>query len=313
MSEEATRIEMIFRCSKCRNWFTTKIYSEHPVCPECNGSADYIASKALLDTAIRFNPDHDDSIETETLPLPRKTSVPEVTAEPEVITDAELTAKPKLPSKLVSRPKNIIDWSKWDHLLGSKPDSALAKDIGCHASSVFTRRKKLGVPVNPTGKAMRERMNSKNYDWSKIDPLLGNESDAAIEKITGVNVNAIAKRRKILGISPKYEYSKVDWSKWDHLLGTMTDKDLADQIGCKHTSVYYRRTKLQVEPSRYTKTPDWELIDPYLGKAPDSSLAKKFRCTSYRISQRREKLGIPRWRAKQRDTKSKEVLLKFCN
>lgn len=284
MSEEATRIEMIFRCSKCRNWFATKIYSEHLVCPECHGSADYIASRALLDTVIMFNPDHEDSVET--LPFPQKTS------------------KQALSSKPASRPKNIIDWSKWDHLLGSKPDSALAKDIGCHPSSVFTRRKKLGVPVNPSGKAMREQMNSKNYDWSRLDPLLGTESDISIAKTTGVNNNIIAKRRKRLGIPGKFEHMKIDWSNWDHLLGTMPDTELANKIGCKYFSVSYRRTKLNIESFSHSNQPDLEQIDPYLGKIPDTSLAKKFRCTSYFIRQRREELGISRWRAKQRDTES---------
>jgi hypothetical protein len=175
----------------------------------------------------------------------------------------------------------------------------LAKEIGSHASSVWSRRNKLGISVNSTGKAIREGMNSKNYDWSKIDPLLGTDSDLAIERITGVNNNIIAKRRKLLGIPSKYEYLNIDWSKWDYFLGTMTDRELAEQIGCKSTSVYYRRTKLNIKSARYTNNPDWKKIDPYLGKATDRSLAEMFECTICRINTRRKKLGIPKYSPKK--------------
>jgi hypothetical protein len=100
---------------------------------------------------------------------------------------------------------------------------------------------------------------------------------------------------------------KIDWSNWDHLLGSMPDTELANKIGCKYFSVSYRRTKLNIESFTHSNQPDLEQIDPYLGKVPDTSLAKKFRCTSYFIRQRRKELGISRWRAKQRDTESKEV------
>ena len=39
-----------------------------------------------------------------------------------------------------------IDWDKWDALLGTMPDSALADRIGCNVLAVKRRRKKKNVP-----------------------------------------------------------------------------------------------------------------------------------------------------------------------
>jgi Zn finger protein HypA/HybF involved in hydrogenase expression len=57
MNEESTRIETIFRCADCKNWFTAKTVSFDTRCPECNGPVDHIAASTLLDIAILFKPD----------------------------------------------------------------------------------------------------------------------------------------------------------------------------------------------------------------------------------------------------------------
>lgn len=57
--------------------------------------------------------------------------------------------------------KNKINWSQWDHFLGTITDVALAKQIGCTSGTVVRRRQKLHIA------AFSERL-----AWSSSDTLL---------------------------------------------------------------------------------------------------------------------------------------------
>lgn len=160
MDEEAKLIEMIFRCTNCKKWFTAKNVSAYTQCPECKGSIDYIATTQFLDVAIIA-----------------KSGISEESSSQKNDALEGVVLKP------VTRSKRIIHWEEWDHLLGSKPDHALAKEIGFHASAVWNRRKKLGIPVNPEAKAKRERINFETQDWPKIDPLLGTRASVCGETL----------------------------------------------------------------------------------------------------------------------------------
>ncbi|MDR1874192.1 MAG: helix-turn-helix domain-containing protein [Synergistaceae bacterium] len=57
-----------------------------------------------------------------------------------------------------------IDWSKWDHLLGTMTDRALSKQVECSPQAVTLRRNKLGIPSVRTARLesgnLRERRNA---------------------------------------------------------------------------------------------------------------------------------------------------------
>jgi hypothetical protein len=50
---------------------------------------------------------------------------------------------------------NSVNWDKWDHLLGKKPDAEIAPDVGCAAAAVWKRRRKLKIP---SWKSRQEKM-----------------------------------------------------------------------------------------------------------------------------------------------------------
>ena len=76
----------------------------------------------------------------------------------------------------------------YDHLLGTKPDTAIAKEFGVSSFSVFYRRKKLNIPVyRPT---------------ADYDHLLGTMPDIDIAKIYAISRQAVSDRRKKLKIDP---------------------------------------------------------------------------------------------------------------
>ena len=47
----------------------------------------------------------------------------------------------------IDRRSGSIDWSEWDHLLGTSTDRAIADAIGCTPVAVHYRRRKLGIPA----------------------------------------------------------------------------------------------------------------------------------------------------------------------
>ncbi|WP_319760580.1 hypothetical protein [Maridesulfovibrio sp.] len=93
--------------------------------------------------------------------------------------------------KLGGKPRRI-NWSEWDHLLGSDTDFEVAKIIGCQAPTVAKRRSKLNVP--PYYKK------HKRIEWDKYDYLLGVETDTDLAKRIGCSSSAVSNRRKKLGI-----------------------------------------------------------------------------------------------------------------
>ena len=84
-----------------------------------------------------------------------------------------------------------IDWSTWNHLLGTMPDSRLANQIGCTRSIVAHQRRQQGIPAS--GRA--PIIPASEIDWSAWDRLLGTMPDATLARGIGCRVEALRKRR----------------------------------------------------------------------------------------------------------------------
>lgn len=84
-------------------------------------------------------------------------------------------------------------WVKYDYAriaarLGKAPDLQLAKEIGCHATTIKRMREGLGLP---------------KYDRSdQLVPYLGRISDRKLARHFGVHARTVKKRREALGIPP---------------------------------------------------------------------------------------------------------------
>ena len=83
-----------------------------------------------------------------------------------------------------------IDWRKWDKLLGTDTDQAIADLIGCYVKTVKLRRLSLGIPV------CRKR----SIDWNYWDSFLGTMTDAKLAKKIGCSKFTVMRRRNYLKI-----------------------------------------------------------------------------------------------------------------
>jgi hypothetical protein len=90
-----------------------------------------------------------------------------------------------------------IDWTPYDNLLGTMPDTAVAKLVSCSPTAVFFRRRKLEIGRHP----------GRLVDWPKYDHLLGTIPDTHIAKMAGCSQPCVNIHRNKLGIAP---YTKAE-------------------------------------------------------------------------------------------------------
>jgi hypothetical protein len=87
-----------------------------------------------------------------------------------------------------------IDWTLWQHLLGTMSDAELAKKIGCIGYTVYKKRKTLGIL------AFEKHVDLVHVDWDSWQHLLGTMSDVELAKKIGCSHVAVGDKRKKLGI-----------------------------------------------------------------------------------------------------------------
>jgi hypothetical protein len=146
------------------------------------------------------------------------------------------------PPLIVLKPRQKVDWSKVQYLLGKVADTQIAKMLGVSHAAV--RRHRLAAKRKSAG-----RYNT--IVWEVWDHLLGKMSDTALAYKIGCDRTTVSLRRVKLGI-PAYKLedksfvSKVNWAKWDKYLGTEPDAIIARKIGCAEWVVRTRRLKLEL-------------------------------------------------------------------
>ena len=163
-----------------------------------------------------------------------------------------------------------IDWSKWDKLLRDRCDAshlALADEIGCSASAVKARRRKLGLSVS-----------SVRIDWSVAgERLREGWSDRRVSLEFGIAVRTVYMYRYRHGIriGESFRGARIDWSGKDEFLGTDTDRAIAERFGLKEAAVYKRRGALGIKSARDRKR-GFTILDPcLLFNLLDQKLGKK--------------------------------------
>ncbi len=143
--------------------------------------------------------------------------------------------------------RKVINWDKYDHLIGAMSDRKIANTVGCNHSTVSKRRYKMQVSKykkqpkpKPIPTPSYHRIN-----WQDYEHLLGKIHDTELAEMIGCSPFAIWRRRGKYNI-PAKKWTAIDWQKYDHLLGAMTDSMLANKIGCTHAMVTIRRNKLGI-------------------------------------------------------------------
>lgn len=121
----------------------------------------------------------------------------------------------------------------WHSLLGTMPDSALARELGLSQSDVSRARRQLGIPSS--------RARSRQQ-WVN---LVGTKPDAALAQEYGVNTATVWAYRKGLEV-PSYQESVQEQVR--PLLGKVPDRQIARDHDISLTGVKSLRAKLKIPP-----------------------------------------------------------------
>lgn len=184
-----------------------------------------------------------------------------------------------------NKPKNI-DWSK--HPLGTMPDREIARQVGCTAESVYSARRKLGIPAY-----VNERLAS--IDWDALP--LGTISDGEIAKSLGISKTTVRIERNARGIPPGLKHAPspdadVDWSQVDM---RKPNEVIAKEIGVSIRTVSRRRAVMGL--TRTKKQPekiDWSTAD--FGVRADVDIAAEMGVSISAVRKARTRRGIGRAR-----------------
>ena len=130
-------------------------------------------------------------------------------------------------------------------------------------------------------------------DWSAENiALLGTLPDQEVAYILGCSRQAIAARRKVLGIVP-HKPIGLQWTNDLILqLGCSSDRQLAEQMGVCVRTVLNKRHAQGITAHRASLTWTAETV-ALLGTCPDGQLARHLNCSRKSIVQKRKALGIP--------------------
>jgi hypothetical protein len=179
--------------------------------------------------------------------------------------------------------KRIIWTRKTISMLGTMTDAALALKLRVSVSTVFEKRRKLGIPASRPPNSIQ---------WTRdMIATLGRIPDRDFAKAYGMNV--------LIGC---YARNTKAWHYWTKkeiaLLGKMPDGEVALRTGINKASVAWKRGKLKIPPFT-TKRPkklltDWTLKEiAVLGTMTDAAAAAALDLAPSAVRLKRISLGIP--------------------
>ncbi|MEN9358705.1 MAG: hypothetical protein RL095_240 [Verrucomicrobiota bacterium] len=178
-------------------------------------------------------------------------------------------------------------------LLGTMSDNEVARQLGIHAGSVSTQRRRHGIAP------YEENFFDDSFCWTRkwLDKL-GTMTDKALAKEIGCRPNTVSTERVARGIPA---FLTKHWTAENlALLGTMTDSELARRMGLSSGAVMGMRHKHQIplfkhKPmSRLGKGFNWQAEHIALfGTMSDSALARQLGICGATVHKKRRSLGIP--------------------
>lgn len=218
-----------------------------------------------------------------------------------------------------------MSWKEIDPLLGTEPDSKIARRFGLNPDDVSARRKELGIPGFrwPKGSVPSRA----SHIWTaEEDALLGTDTIAAVAKKLGVPTSQVQKRMKKLDI-PAYmpvekrrsparrdqeaaaaarrrERSTRFLSAIESLKKGETLENVAIKAGVTVATIKQWTAKAEELldetipiPSPASKpklaAPAWTSeMDAMLGTKSDAALASLWNCSTHHVRNRRIKLRI---------------------
>ena len=170
-------------------------------------------------------------------------------------------------------------------LLGTMPDSEVARALNRSEKAVWRRRQRLRILA----------YQSPFHRWTpEEEQLLGTLPDAEVAARTGHPLSGVIQRRHRLHVRLPRPGHQPWTTAEDQLLGTMKDRDLAQRLGRPLEAVAERRRRLAI-PHYY---PDYRRLwtpaeEQLLGTMTDARLARRLKRSVETVRTRRAHKGIP--------------------
>ncbi len=183
-----------------------------------------------------------------------------------------------------------FQWSPTSEaLLGKMPDRAAAEHLGLSLTTVWVRRRALGIaPFKP----------SHDVEWSpeKIE-LLGRVADAELARRWGTVEATVQRKREELGRAPlrfRSGPTEIRGARAQELLdrlGKVPDVEIAEDLGLTRGAVGKLRRRLGI--SAYHPVEHWSASEiELLGTLPDLKVADRIGRSRKAVTQKRRKLRI---------------------
>lgn len=102
-----------------------------------------------------------------------------------------------------TRKRTPVDWSQYDHLLGTMSDAELGRMIGRTTAAVFQRRMKLNI---------KTKQRKDQIDWTKFDCMLGMMPDLELANLIGCTPPSVRARRLKLKIAVYEDPTRFKWN-----------------------------------------------------------------------------------------------------
>lgn len=211
-----------------------------------------------------------------------------------------LREKEGIPAVASSVEVHHFQWTpEAERLLGSMPDTVLAKRLDTSSAIVNGRRAALDISAFERPLVEISPLIIQNpHDWTaEEDALLGTDYDTVIADLVGINKDQVTYRRNRLGIDPYRRGTRIQWTQQmlDNL-GEISDGDFAEYFEICKLSVYIKRILLSIPTFNTLDFPSPPNIPraavKFLGKKYDVELAEEFSVNRLNIRVNRLIRGI---------------------
>lgn len=197
--------------------------------------------------------------------------------------------------------QNKIDWTLYDHLLGTDSDINLANKTNLSTSSISYRRRELNIPrYTPPPK----------YDLPEVlISLLGKESDTSLSNKFSIPTGIIRKERVSLGIK---EVTRGSWAKkraWsEYEIEQLADENLSTDflsrtLKISVTTIRNKRQEIGVKFKKKGNVTKYPLTEEMLKELQDTSLTYKYFNSKYGMDWSTHKRKMEQIKERKQDDK----------
>jgi hypothetical protein len=177
-----------------------------------------------------------------------------------------------------------IKWTKKiDKLLGTRPDTEIAAQVGTMAFHIRKRRKSLAVSAYKVG-ALPEITSSKKEKLTLTaaqEAKLGTIPDTVLADRWGCTPGTVTRYRQRRGIPAFRSIKETEWTiQMLDLLGEVPDSVIAREYEISNASVRIKRIEMGILPfGKQTMDPEPDLpkeVIRQIGKVPDKQLSDRY-------------------------------------